>query len=259
MAASLPAPARLRPLQVIQEGIEILLREPGAMIGLALVPSFAAAALVLLAARLPAPDPWPDILVTVVQLAGVCAATVVVTRAVLALADGRLLSFGEAFGTIGAAAFRAFGASFVLGLAITVGLLLLVLPGVLMAAAWIVAVPAAIMEDLGPIGAARRSSQLSRGNRWRAILLILLTQLFATLFTLAVGLLLLVPLAAAAWLGLLGPGESFPRIQSLAEALGYALSALCHGTFGALAWRRLTEIRQGSTPGGREVAGTASA
>jgi hypothetical protein len=61
------------------------------------------------------------------------------------------------------------GVSFLLGIAVMLGLILLVVPGVMMACAWCTATPALIAERTGVIGAFRRSAELTRGNRWRIL------------------------------------------------------------------------------------------
>ena len=50
------------------------------------------------------------------------------------------------------------------------GFLLLVVPGVMLAVAWAVAVQAKVAERIGPIKAFGRSLHLTRGNRWRIFL-----------------------------------------------------------------------------------------
>jgi hypothetical protein len=51
-------------------------------------------------------------------------------------------------------------------LAIAGGMLLLVVPGAMIACAWVASVPAVVVERLGPKAAFSRSSALSRGSRW---------------------------------------------------------------------------------------------
>lgn len=48
-----------------------------------------------------------------------------------------------------------------------IGFLLLIVPGLMIACAWAVAVPALIADRTGVDGAFRRSADLTRGNRWR--------------------------------------------------------------------------------------------
>ncbi len=53
------------------------------------------------------------------------------------------------------------------GIAVSVGLLLLVVPGVLLYVTWAAAAPVAAMERSGPPGALARSARLTRGHRGR--------------------------------------------------------------------------------------------
>jgi hypothetical protein len=59
------------------------------------------------------------------------------------------------------------GLGILMGLAIMLGFILLIVPGLMLAIAWCVAVPAYVVEQPGIIGAFGRSAALTRGNRWR--------------------------------------------------------------------------------------------
>ncbi len=58
------------------------------------------------------------------------------------------------------------GVGLVFGIGVVLGLVLLVVPGVLLLVAGSVAVPAAVVERPGVLGALRRSFALTRGRRW---------------------------------------------------------------------------------------------
>lgn len=51
-------------------------------------------------------------------------------------------------------------------LAVFVGLILLIVPGLILLVVWAVAVPALIMEHTGVFGAFSRSAELTKGHRW---------------------------------------------------------------------------------------------
>jgi hypothetical protein len=57
-------------------------------------------------------------------------------------------------------------------LGILLGLILLVVPGVLIALAWSVALPALVHEKLGVVNSIGRSSELTIGNRWQILLIL---------------------------------------------------------------------------------------
>ncbi|HWI29646.1 MAG TPA: hypothetical protein VN668_21910 [Stellaceae bacterium] len=55
--------------------------------------------------------------------------------------------------------------------------LLLVVPGMIVFLMWYVAVPACLLEELGPIASLRQSRALTKGNRWRILGLTLILSL----------------------------------------------------------------------------------
>jgi len=59
------------------------------------------------------------------------------------------------------------GVSFLSVLFIVLGLLVLIVPGVIVALIVSVAIPACVIEDLGPFDSLRRSDELTSGFRWR--------------------------------------------------------------------------------------------
>jgi hypothetical protein len=56
--------------------------------------------------------------------------------------------------------------SIITGIIVAIGTFLLVIPGIIASVIMCVAIPACIVERLGPIGSIERSSYLSRGYRW---------------------------------------------------------------------------------------------
>ena len=60
------------------------------------------------------------------------------------------------------------------GLALMVGCLLLVVPGVILATILFAAIPACVAERLGPLESWHRSAELTKGHRWRVFWLIVL-------------------------------------------------------------------------------------
>jgi len=61
------------------------------------------------------------------------------------------------------------GVGFAMWLGIVAGLLLLLAPGVMLACTWAAAIPAAVVERPGVLGALRRSAALTRGRRWQVL------------------------------------------------------------------------------------------
>ncbi len=54
-----------------------------------------------------------------------------------------------------------------LAIGIGIGCLLLVVPGIMLLVAWYVALPACVIERMGPFQSLTRSAELTKGNRWR--------------------------------------------------------------------------------------------
>ena len=71
------------------------------------------------------------------------------------------------------------GLAILLGLAVGVGVVLLIVPGVVLALAWSVAFPALTLEDRGIFDSFRRSAALTRGKRWSIFLLSFIVWLVA--------------------------------------------------------------------------------
>lgn len=73
-----------------------------------------------------------------------------------------------------------------IGFCVFLGLLLLIVPGILIALAWSLAIPVAVIENEGPLDALPRSSELTRGSRFRifviSALLILLAYVVTVIF-----------------------------------------------------------------------------
>ena len=61
------------------------------------------------------------------------------------------------------------GLGIVMGIAIGIGFILLIVPGVMLALAWCVAVPAYVVERPNFMDVFGRSAALTRGNRWRIL------------------------------------------------------------------------------------------
>lgn len=108
--------------------------------------------------------------------------------AVLADADGRCLSAGEAMRP----AWRALGALIASGIAIGTAVLaaatLLVIPGLLLYALWSVAAPAIVAERCGVLAGLRRSAALVRPVFWRVVLLNMLLLFGYLAFSIALSL-----------------------------------------------------------------------
>src|SRR6478672_11415105 len=81
-----------------------------------------------------------------------------------ALERNQALSAGDVFRELGGKTGKVIGASFMSGLMIFIGLVLLVIPGIIAAAWTAVAVPVAAIEGLSSSGAIERSRALAKGR-----------------------------------------------------------------------------------------------
>src|SRR5262249_15573967 len=100
---------------------------------------------------------------------------------------GRQVGMSEAlsqgFGRLG----TALGVAILAGLGIAVGLMLLVVPGLILAVMWAVAIPVAVVERLGVIESLTRSVALTRERRWRVFGAVLIAGIIMIVVSLVVG------------------------------------------------------------------------
>jgi hypothetical protein len=101
------------------------------------------------------------LLATVVYLAAYLYAQGGTVYAVSELYLGRTTTIGESLGRMRGQAMNLFGVTLLNGIAIVVGLILLIVPGIWLACRLIVCVPAALLEDLGARDSLERSYRLT--------------------------------------------------------------------------------------------------
>ena len=80
---------------------------------------------------------------------------------------GRQVTIGECLSEGLKRLGAALGVAILSGIGIFLGLLLLILPGLILATMWAVAVPAAVIEGKSSTAALSRSQELTSGRRWR--------------------------------------------------------------------------------------------
>jgi hypothetical protein len=92
---------------------------------------------------------------------------------------GRDIQIGEAFGRAVRRLLPVIGAVIAVGIAVAIGFILLVVPGMIFWTMFYVAVPVCVVERLGPVASLGRSRELTKGYRWRifglALLLVLIS------------------------------------------------------------------------------------
>ncbi len=126
--------------------------------------------------------------VTVVALFWVQGALV---KAVEDIRDGRVdLSLGETFQRVRPQLASIAVASILAGVAIVIGLFLLLVPGLILITWWILIVPVIVLEGSSAGDAFGRSRELVRGYGWNVFGVLLLTLLLLLVFGLVLGIVL---------------------------------------------------------------------
>jgi uncharacterized membrane protein len=80
---------------------------------------------------------------------------------------GRPVMIGDAVGRAFSRFFSLLGISILVGFGVAIGFMLLVVPGIILALRWAVAVPACVVENKGALESMRRSAELTKGHRWK--------------------------------------------------------------------------------------------
>jgi hypothetical protein len=91
------------------------------------------------------------------------------TRATIAESEGHRASFGECL-FVGLRLFLPLvGVGIIIGLGFILGMMLLIIPAMFLLILWAVAIPAVVVEQNGIFRALGRSSQLTKGARWKVL------------------------------------------------------------------------------------------
>ena len=109
-------------------------------------------------------------------------AAVAVTHAAIALlafrdATNRDASLGVAFAFAVARSPALVGLVFLYGLCVSLGSAALIIPGLIVMSMFAVAIPACVVEGLGPLESLSRSAALTKGDRWRVFGFLLVVHL----------------------------------------------------------------------------------
>jgi hypothetical protein len=117
-------------------------------------------------------------LATIVQLAGYALYTGFVVALVRDVRDGRRdQTVGDLFSAASPAILSLIVFGILFGVAVGIGIVLFIVPGLILITFWSVGAPAIVIEEAGPIAAFGRSWRLVRGDAWSvfgALILILL-------------------------------------------------------------------------------------
>ena len=135
--------------------------------------------------------------------------------------------------------------SILFGLAIGFGMILLIVPGIMIACAWCVAVPALVADRTTITGAFGRAAELTRGNRWRIF------GLFLVILAMLIGLGLVVGLVSAAVIVPMALAGASPEALAASammipiNAISNALTSLLGSAGVAVLYVELRRAREG--------------
>lgn len=127
------------------------------------------------------------------------------------------------------------GIAILVSLAVGIGLILLIVPGIILYLMFIVAVPVLVEERRGVIGSMERSAELTKGSRWRIFGLVLL-------YFVAYGL-----LAAGVGAAMLVVGLDTALQLALLEGVFGTLTALLLAGMLASLYVELRTVKEGAT------------
>jgi hypothetical protein len=108
---------------------------------------------------------WVSPLTIFINLFSSCLIQAALVHGTIVDLNGRRANFGDCLSTGLRYMLPVLGIGILLGLGVMVGLLLLVVPGILMGLAWLVAVPAEVVERTGVTASFGRSADLTRNHR----------------------------------------------------------------------------------------------
>ena len=149
--------------------------------------------------------------------------------------DGRVdLSIGQTVSAASQVIWPVAGASILAGLAIVIGLFLLIVPGLFLITIWAVIVPAIVIERAGVFSSFGRSQQLVRGNGWNVFGILVLT--FLILF------------AAQLILALILSGLSTALANAISTVVAGALIAPFQALVVTTIYFRLVGVESGMAP-----------
>lgn len=141
------------------------------------------------------------------------------------------------------------GLAILMGLGIALGTMLLIIPGLILAVLWSVAVPAKVVEKLGVLQAMQRSRDLTRGRRWPIfglfVLYVIANWMLSALIVVASGP--FTPPAPGSTDAITAIGAT-SMVQVVGSAIVATISTLISTTGGAVLYSELRSSREGVGP-----------
>lgn len=105
---------------------------------------------------------------------------------------GKPVNFGECVSRAVAKLLPLIGLGIIIAVGISIGLVMLIIPGIILYLMWMVAVPAMMVENLGVGGALSRSAALTSGSRLKLLGLIVVFIIFSWIIAIPIGLVSLI-------------------------------------------------------------------
>lgn len=142
-------------------------------------------------------------------------AQAIIAYGVVQSLSGRDVSIGESIKQGLRRFFPLVGVAILVMLAVYIGLVLLVIPGLWLATLFWVSITTCVVERLGPVGSLKRSSDLSKGHRWKVFAIVAI--FYFGSFGIGFGLRVLAGPTIAAWFDLV--------LTAILGAIGGVLAA----------------------------------
>jgi hypothetical protein len=167
-----------RTFEIYVDQAAVLMPAAAVVVGIAVVLNF-----LLVAAA-----PGLGLIGTVISLVATTLFTGMVVELVADVRDGRRdASVGQLLRAVTPVLGNLILVAIAAGVGILIGLVLIVVPGLILATMWAVAAPVVVLERPGGLRALGRSRELVKGNGWNVFAVILLLVILLGLFTGAIG------------------------------------------------------------------------
>jgi hypothetical protein len=136
---------------------------------------------------------WGVLIASLISIVGLFWVQGALVEAVQDIRDGRAdLSVGATFARVRPHLAAIAIASILAGIAVGLGLVLLIVPGLILMTLWVLIVPVIVLENVGWSKSFGRSRSLVRGNGWSVFGVIVITILLLMAFGIVLGLVLAV-------------------------------------------------------------------
>jgi hypothetical protein len=144
-------------------------------------------------------------------------------KAVQDVRDGRAdLSIGETVSSATPYIWSVAGASILAGIAITIGLILVIVPGLILITIWAVIIPVIVIERSGALASFGRSRQLVKGHGWHVFGTLVLVFIILIVVDLIIGLIFAaLPIVLSRGLGTVISGTLVAPFLALVVTLIY--------------------------------------